>query len=368
MIRILQVTDALKQRYGITNVIMNYYRNINRENVQFDFLVNYAEDDLEKEIKDLGGYVYYFEELSLSNFFKCKQQVDSFFKENGFKYTAVHSHFLQLDFIVLKSAKKYGIKHRISHAHATKFSAYRLRAFRNKLMFSLGVKYVTDYFACGMDAGQSIFGSSIIQSDSFYVLKNAILIDKFIFNEKMRCEVRKLNRWDSDSCVVGVVGSLSDRKNQAFIIQLMPELLRKNNNVRLVLLGDGEIKDELKQLAESLGVYDKITFKGTVRNVYDYLQSIDCFVLPSKLEGLPLSVVEAETASLKCVVSDVVTREVNINNLCAFCNLNEKDKWIKSILDSFDNQRRDMRDIIVNEGYSLKEAADLLTKKYESMV
>lgn len=369
MIKILQVTDKISQRRGISIVIMNYYRTIDRTIVQFDFLVNEIEDDLKREIEKLGGKIFIFPQLSLHHINGFVKYMNDFFTNHGSDYVAVHSHFCQANYWVFKYARRNGIVNRISHSHATKFSAGGwVKNTRNALMNQMGMGLTTHYFACSIGAGVNMFGRKRLQSSKFHLIYNAINAEKFRFNSRIRKQIREDLHISEETYLLGIVASLSNRKNQRFIIELMPRLLKYNSNIKLLLLGDGDIKDELKQLVNRLSVKDNVIFKGTVSNVYDFLQGIDCFLLPSRLEGLPLSVVEAEAAGLHCVLSDAITREMNIENLCLYCSLEEPQDWIDAILNNIGTERCDTIDYINKYHYNLNLEADNLCSLYKSML
>lgn len=368
MIRILQVTDKICQRWGVATVIMNYYRNIDTSCLQFDFLVNEIDEDLRNEIEQKGGNVYFFPRFSILGIKQMTLVFDDFFKKKQNVYKAVHSHFYQINYWLFKSAEKYGIENRISHSHATKFSAGGwLKNTRNAIMNNMGLPFTTHYFACGYEAGLNMFGKQRMLSPNYSLIYNAINAEKFRFNPDVRALVRRSLNIEDGTYFLGIAASLSDRKNQSYIITIMPELLEVNKNIKLLLLGDGEIRSSLESLSKQLGVKDHIIFQGTVNNVCDYLQAIDCFLLPSKLEGLPLSVVEAEAAGLHCVLSDVITKEMNINNMCTYCALGDNKHWVESILKYKDCERVDTMALINNHHYNLQIEAGNLTSLYYSM-
>ena len=368
MIRILQVTDVLMQRSGITNVLMNYYRFIDKNRVQFDFYVNSAEENLVEEIKQMGGSVYFFPKLNMGNAGTVSKDIEIFISGSMNKYVAIHSHFYQMDFIIFKIAKKYGINHRIVHSHATAFALNNvMKSVRNRVLFTLGMPHTTDYFACGKEAGVFMFGKRRTETSKYYMLRNAIDASKFRYNEEIRKEIRREYGWEN-SYLIGIAARVSVRKNQIYLVELMPELLRKQPNAKLIIMGDGEELGTLKEKVKRLFLEGKVIFLGTVSNVADFLQALDCFALPSYFEGLPLSVVEAETSGLKCVVSNFVTKEVVVDGLCKHVALENRSAWIDALIEDKEYNRVDKYDRIVEWGYSLEVEAERLAKKYESMV
>lgn len=367
MVRILQITEALKQRYGVTSVIMSYYRSIDKTRVQFDFLVNEAEQDIAEEIKKLGGRIYYFPELTITNFFNVRSSLRDFYTQHGKDYVAVHSAFTQLEFLTLGEAARVGIRHRISHSHATSYTiGGKLKTIRNRIMHELGRRYATDYFACGDEAGLFMFGKKRVESSNYYKMRNAIRLDRFTFNTEKRIEIRTQYGWQNDF-VIACVGSLIQRKNQLFLIKLMPELIQLIPNVRLVLIGEGPSRHNIEMLIEDLGIQNKCNLLGTSDHVEDFLSAVDCYALPSLMEGLPISVIEAQAAGLPCMLSESITREVNVTGLCNYLSLSDSEEWIKTICRIRNYIRNQFYDIITNAGYNIEKEARILSDKYESM-
>lgn len=365
MIRILHVVPSLMQRSGVTSVIMTYYRAIDKNKIQFDFLVNKAESELFNEIIALGGRVFFFPRLTVLNYPQVTNAVRSFFVINGSNFTAVHSHYSKMDFIVLRYAKQYNIKHRISHSHSTSYTdGGRLKTLRNWIMHCLGKKYVTDYFACGKEAGRFLFGDK--RESDIYVMHNAKPLEQYIYNEKVRLETRKEKKW-SDCFIVGCVGSYNVGKNQSYLIRLLPELLKKKPNIKLILIGDGPERMNLEKLINELNVENNCELIGVSSEVSKYLQAFDCYALPSKTEGLGLSVIEAQISGLKCILSTDIPKEVNILNKCIFCDLSDAEEWIRQIIGSEIQNRQVDKAIIDKAGYNIEIEAKRLERKYESM-
>ncbi|MEI3401933.1 MAG: glycosyltransferase [Clostridia bacterium] len=219
--RVLQISDSLKQRFGITSFLMNYNENIDLNKVIFDYLILDSEEEIENKIKMLHGNIYFMPKLSLKNIFEFKRELNSFFKLH--QYDIVHSHFYQIDCICSKIAKNYGIKHYISHSHNTKYSDYRFRAVRNYIM-ALPIRYLsTDFCACSKNAGRMLFGSRILNENKLTIVPNAISYDKYYYNEKVRNKLRL--RYNIDSKIVlGNIGSLKPQKNQLFLLKVIAEI------------------------------------------------------------------------------------------------------------------------------------------------
>ena len=362
--KILYVLDTLKQRYGVTSVAMNYFRNIDKDRVHIDFLVlEDSEDDIISEIEEKGSSVYYMPKLGISNIFKTAKFFDCFFKNHNYKI--VHSHFNQIDFMLFHYAKKNGVKFCISHSHSTKYSDYKLRAFRNWMM-CLPIKHIADIWAaCGIKAGNFLYGNNFMKSPKHIIINNAIDIDKYKYDSKIR-NLKRTELGLSDKYIIGNVGSLKKTKNQKYILKLFSKLneIKQDNQFHLLIVGDGELKNELTKLAVELGISEYVTFLGSRNDVNEILQAIDVFLLPSLYEGLPVIGIEAQTAGLPCIFSNNITEEVNICNSKFLPLTDDFGPWIDEIMKSKRIKRYDTSNLIVDSGFSIKDEALKLSEFY----
>lgn len=357
MIRVLHVVTHMN-RGGLETMIMNYYRNIDREKVQFDFLVHRKyEADYDKEIESLGGKIYRLSVLNPFSF-SYRKELNSFFKEHK-EYQIVHVHQDCLSSIILKSAKKNNVKVRIAHSHSIsqdKNIKYLIKMFYRQFI----PKYATDLMACGEAAGKWMFSGS-----QFCVLKNSINTELYSFNEEKRKQIRAEFNIAESELVVGHVGRFSPPKNHDFLIKIFKEIIQKKN-AKLFLVGDGNLRGIIENETENLDLKENVIFTGVRSDVADLMQAMDVFVFPSLYEGLPVTMVEAQAAGLPCVISDNVPSECIITEgLVTKCSLNDSDDvWANYILKSVNKQRRDTRNEIINAGFDVKESAKNLEKFY----
>lgn len=358
MLRVLQVVTYMG-RGGLETMLMNYYRNIDREKVQFDFLVH--RDfiaDYDAEIEQLGGKIYRLPRLN--PFSKAYlSALNQFFKEHK-EYSIVHSHLDCMSAVPLKYAKKNGVPVRIAHAHnsnQTKDKNYPLKLlFKRRI-----VKYATYLFACGEAAGKWMFGT-----DKIRVINNAIDTQDYLYKEERRLDIRdKLNIKD-DEKVIGHVGRFAVPKNHSFIIELFAEILKDDINYKLLLIGDGELRKDIEKKAKELGIYEKILFLGLREDVADLLQAMDVFCFPSLYEGLPVSIIEAQAAGLPCLISDKVPIACKITDLVTQISLDaEKKVWVEEIKKAVKCERRNMYKEICEANYDIKENAKKLQRFYQ---
>ena len=360
-IRILQITGGMNMG-GIENFIMNIYRNIDRDRVQFDFLIHQEEKQIfEDEIEKLGGKIYRIPSIRKSGYFKYKKNLKEFFQNHSYKI--VHSHYNELSGIILKIAKDYGIKVRISHSHTAYpsysnvlvkyFGEYLIRLLKN----SSSLK-----FACSQKAGEWLYG----KNNNFEVINNGIDPKEYKFNEEIRKNIRDELTIKDNEILIGHVGRFSPEKNHEFIIDIFKELYSKNNNYRLVLIGTGNTEEKIKEKVKSLNLQEVVKFLGVRKDVKNLLQSFDLFVLPSIFEGLPVTLVEAQGAGLKCFISDIVTKEIDLEcGLTEFISLNRcSEEWAEIIDKNRGYIRKDTIDSLKSHGYDMTENAKNLENRY----
>lgn len=366
MVRVLHSVSNM-DRAGIETMLMNYYRHIDRNKVQFDFLCNKSKiGAYDNEIEKLGGKIYHSPGLNPIKFFKYKRMLYEVFSKNN-DIKIVHSHNGALAYQSLYAAYKYGIKNRICHAHATTID-FNIK-LPLKLVYKTQLNKVSNYFwGCGVDSIEFYFGKKVINKGIYRVIRNAIEVDKFLYNEELRNKLRKQYNLDG-KLVVGNVARFMKQKNHVFTLNLFKVILEKKPNAVLMLLGDGELQDEMKQLAQKLGIEKSVLFMGNVNNVNEMYQVMDAFLLPSLFEGLPVVGIEAQASGLKCIMSDTITDEVAITDNIKFLNLKKDslDKWASEILLDANHNRKNMKQEIIDAGYSIEEEAKKLQEIYLQM-
>lgn len=316
MVKVLYVADMLHTKSGITAVMMNYYRHFDKSKIGIDFLLpeNSSEQRLIDEVEACGSKVYYMPVLgaSFGKIRRFKVFVAAFFEAHN-NYVAVHSHFMQLNALVFPVAKKYGIGCCISHSHLTKYSENKLHSIRNWLM-CLPNNSVSDIWAaCGVKAGEFLYGRKFLSSPKHMIVRNAIELDRFSFDEETRRAVRsELGIGDSE-IILGTVGRLQTQKNQAFLLDVMKWLVNKGSrNYRLVIVGEGPLETLLKERSKILNLDDYVVFTGRRTDANRLYQAFDVFLLPSVYEGLPVVGVEAQTSGLPCIFSTGITNEIGL--------------------------------------------------------
>ncbi len=354
-IRVLQVV-TLMNRGGLESMIMNYYRNIDRNKIQFDFLEHReGKHDFTDEIISLGGNIYTVPAMNPLNTNGYLKEIDYFFKNSHNRYQIVHSHLDCMSSYPLKFAKKYNIPVRIAHSHTINID--KDWKYLSKIYSKAQIKkYATHLFACSNEAGKFMF-----KKNEFDVIKNAIDVKRFEFNESKRKIIRKELKI-SDKFVIGHVGRFNIEKNHELLINIFKKVKEKVDNAVLVLVGGGELRKKIETKVKDLNLGDSVIFTGVCTNISELLLSMDVFVFPSLYEGLGIAVIEAQASGLPCVISDRVPREAHLTNQIEILSLTDSvESWVKSILKFNINYKRYSKyNEIKLMGYDVKDAANRL--------
>ncbi|OLR62173.1 hypothetical protein BHF69_05440 [Anaerostipes sp. 992a] len=357
-IRVLQVVTIM-DRGGEETMIMNYYRHMDRNKVQFDFLVHRQQKGIyEDEIEALGGKIYRAFPIRPWNYNKYNNWLEGFFREHR-EFEAVHAHILENCGFVLNAARKTGINVRIAHSHLAQIGIdikYPFRIYGKYVIKKCGA---TNLLACGEEAGQYLFGKQ-----AFKVLPNAVDLSLFSFNPEIRLKKRKELGLEG-KFVLGNVARFHPVKNQIFLIDIFKEVVRQNSTAILLLVGVGEELKNVRNRVKELKLEESVRFLYVRTDVNELLQAMDVFVFPSKLEGLPLSLVEAQAAGLPCILSDKVAKETAITDLVQFVPLGVgAENWATTVLSTKNIERKNSSEQIKKAHYDIIENGNWLQNLY----
>lgn len=359
MVRILHIVTYMG-RGGIETMLMNYFRRIDKTKIQFDFLVH--RDfiaDYDDEIESLGGKIYRFPVLNpFSKEYKSKLR--KFFLGHR-EYKIVHSHVDSMSSVPLKIAKECGVPIRIAHAHncsEVKNLKYYLKLYyKSKLP-----KCANYFFACSNEAGKWLYGDR-----EFTLLNNAIDTKQYAFNKEARVKIRNEFSISDDTLVIGSVARFEPQKNHSFALDVFKKLIDRKPNCILLLVGDGSLKNDIIEKSKLLKIDDKVIFAGVREDVPCVLQAMDLFLFPSFFEGLPVSIIEAQTSGLPCLISDKVPIECKKTDIVDVCSLSDDTSiWVDKIVNLTRLTRSDGSDAITNAGFDISENARKLEDFYLS--
>ena len=362
-VRVLHVLHSMN-RGGAENAMMNYYRHIDRNKVQFDFLLTEPKKcHFEDEILSLGGKVYRVPLLQMSNPFPYLKAVSSFFDQHP-EYEIVHSHTSSKSLFPLWIAKRKGVPVRIAHSHNTK-SEKGLRGWiRNSFKRPLK-KMATNLCACGNEAAIWLYGRKSFEAGKVTVVPNVIECSWFDYNEQTRNRIRSQLHIGNNTIVLGCVARFSPQKNLSFLIDIFHDFHAIIKNSVLILLGDGELKEQIVERIHYHHLEESVILTGVVPNVSDYEQAMDIYLMPSLFEGLPLSLIEAQISGLKCFVSTGVPQEADKTGLVSFIPLEKGSQyWASQILEQIPYTRRSYLHELQEAGYDAEVSAEKLQNYY----
>ena len=345
---------------GMESCIMNYYRHVDKNKIHFDFLCNWESMVCEKEVKANGSKVYTIPQKS-RNYKAYKRAMDTFFSEHADEYDVFWYNtctLTNIDYLIY--AKRYGIKKRIIHAHNSGNETSMIRGilhYVNKIRLG---RYATDFWSCSMAAAVYFFIKKQIHSQKYRLINNAISTYNYKYDILIRNEERK-NLGLEDKYVIGHVGRFQFQKNHEFLIDIFYEYLKLDSRAVLMLVGQGEEEDAIRQKVINLGIEKSVLFMGVRTDVNRLLQAMDVFLLPSRFEGLPLVLIEAQTSGLRCLTTkNKVPYEVNVTGNVEFEELKENSiEWAHHIecMEKQPYDRKSCLDLITDAGYDiLKEA------------
>lgn len=350
---------------GVEAVVMNYYCHINREQFQFDFFVD--EDSTfvpEAEILGLGGRIYWVPPYQ--KIIAYRKALTKIFKAQH--YDIVHSHLNALSVFPLRVAKSCGISIRIAHNHSTSAPGEIKKNLMKSVLRLFSNVYPTHFMSPTKSTGKWLFGKRVAE-ERLFILKNAIEINRFAFDEIRRIEIRKELGFRDEEVVIGNIGRMVWQKNQKFALEVFVEFLKIEPNARFLMIGDGPLESEIVSFSKNKQLFEKIIFLRKIENIQNYYQAMDALLFPSNYEGLGMVAIEAQCSGLPVFASDKVPDEARLSDLFIKIPLKLspniwKDKMKSSLLMLFENERKSRVSEISNQGYSISESANKLTDYY----
>ena len=369
---------------GAESRIMDLYRHTDRNRVQFDFLVHSGEEGFyEKEIRELGGRIFRVPRFRIYNYFSYRKALKEFFQKHH-EFALVQGHMTSTAAIYLPIAKKAGVKKTAAHARSAGVDKGLKGTMTRFLRRNLADK--ADYlFTCSELAGISVYGEKAVREGKTIFIPNAIDCAGFTFDPEKRKKMRE-ELGLADALIIGHVGRFHYAKNHEYLLRVFAELCRMSagaggstaetgadQKYHLILLGEGPLMEDTRKLAEELGVADKVHFLGNHKNIADYYQAMDYFVYPSRYEGMPGTIVEAQASGLPCLMSDTICREVIATELVETMSIEEEPKaWAEVLQQRIDalvskqENREKYAAKMAAAGFDVQAQAERMMRFYES--
>lgn len=383
VMRVLQVLGRL-DRGGAETMIMNLYRHIDRELIQFDFVIHTTDEcDYSKEVRDLGGKIYSLKPFTTANALGYRRQWRDFFSHHKNEYGIIHGHMRSTASIYLDEAKKAGLT-TIAHSHNTSSGKGFSALVKNILQ--KGITKHSDYlFSCSLNAGIWLYGKDAVEKDNHIILKNGIEPENFFFNIQKRRDKRAqlAGMREMIQCPIDIdktsvlihVGRFDEQKNHRFLIMFMRELVKKKPDTVLILCGQGPLEGEIRSLVDLYNLKSNVAFLGVRADVSDLMLASDIMVFPSLFEGIPLTLVEAQCSGLPVIMSDRVDPLVVINpNVIELPLVEGPQSWAGKAAELIEDMEfykterqaleKRMKSNLISAGYNAAENAKWLQNFY----
>lgn len=365
-IRVLHCVTIMN-RNGLENRLMDIYRNIDRSRIQFDFMTNRTEaGEFDEEIVRLGGKVFHMSRIAPKSFFKYIGELKRFFEEYP-EYKIIHSHLNTLSTWPLLMAKRAGIPIRIAHSRNASMDRNIKMLYKafSRLFIN---RQVTDRFACSKAAGIWLFGKRQVKKENFHVIPNAIQVNRFLYSEEKRRKMRsKLGIEDNEIAIV-CVARFSPQKNHAYLLKVFNEIKKRKPNSKLYLVGQGELKAEICEQIDIMGLGSAVAFLGSRSDVGDVLTAMDAFLFPSFYEGFGTVLIEAQCSALPTIASDTIPAETKLCDCVEFASIKEDPSvWADKVLTLIEkNKRKDNSALICENGYDIRQSYSWIQQFYLS--
>ncbi len=362
--KILIVSTVEFHLNGITSVIMNYFRHIQKDKIQLDFLVmNYISEDLKCEIEGEGGRVFCLPRKK--NPLAYMSGLCRILKRERYDIIHVHGNSATMA-IELFCAWLCRVTVRIAHSHSTSCEHKKL----HRLLYPLFQRCCTHALACGDAAGRWLFGGQ-----QYTVMKNGVDLPSFFYDEEVRKKYRLQLQVSDEEVLIGHIGNFVPLKNHSFLIDVFSIIKNQYDKVKLLLISDGPLMEEMKEKVRQLKLDDSVIFLGRTTEAAAYYQTMDLFVLPSVYEGVPVVLIEAQAAGLPCIVSDKVSPEVDVTGFLEFLSIDSACVWsdrIRNLIAKTQDDRAqrcaECQKAITDTGYNIMTNADRLYQLYQMAI
>lgn len=340
---------------GVGNFILNYLDHFDLSDYEVRIIAHDCSSDIYRKEYEKRGFqvikVRSKKESIINNLKDLYQAIDG--------CNVVHAHMTLTNVFPLFVAWLLGIKVRICHSHLAE-----KKTLKSRFLSFASMIFSTELCACGYKAGEYMYGKK-----DFKVIPNGIDLDTFCYNKRVHDEERKKYNINNDTFVIGNVGRFTYQKNQKFILEIFKKLQNILSDSKLIFIGEGEDYNSIKKLAKEYSIYENIIFLGAINDVANKLNLFDLFILPSRFEGLPISLLEAQAVGLPCIISDAISEEVLINDNVIRISLDESvDSWVQKILELKKVGKCKNNSKIIESGFEINDCAKKLDLYYRELL
>lgn len=362
-IRILMVMGNTG-RGGTQAYVMNVIRNIDHSRFLIDVAVNESKKNgYDDEITNYNGKILFFPKFTITNILSFAKSWEKLFDDN--EYDIVEAHATNAASVFLHIARKRGI-HTIAHSHSAGYRGNRFEKIIKRFFSKLTKAEAEYWFACSDLAARRLFGNKYEVNSKYYDIPNAINVSKYYYDEHKRSQIRKNLGIEENVVLIGHVGTFSEPKNHAFLIDIFDQICKYTNIYRIILVGDGELRPVIQRKVNSLDLQDRVYFTGNVENVNDYMMAMDILVFPSIFEGFPVTLIEAQASGLQCFISDTISTEVDVTSLIHRLSIKLPAKeWACRIINTKQNDRKGNSGLLSSTKYDMDVSIRRLSDLYE---
>lgn len=371
MKKILEVFTKTFECGGEETIVFNLFKNMDKEDLDFTFMTQYngKNEEFRNEILKQGGKFIAVEGLEDNYIGKIIffRKLAKELKKSKFDVIHIHSGNIIGFVLGMLAVRKSKNSYIILHSHNSGFDTFKNKIL--KKLFNRTLLRADKYLACSKEAAIAKFPKKVIDEEKFEIIKNGIELESYQFDLETRQEVRKNLDIADDELLMGFVGRLEDQKNPLFLLELLEKMISMRPNARLAIIGDGSLKEQMKEICKIKNLEDRVLFLGERKDVPKLMQAFDLLLLPSKYEGLGIVVIEAQAASLPVFVSENVPEEGNITELFNKISLQQtQNEWCETILNKTVNNKRISREEQINQSaYNIKDSSNRLKEIYLKM-
>lgn len=340
---------------GAETFLMKIFRAIDKKYFQMDFCVGNVEKGFyDDEIIKNGGKIIHVTK-------KSKNPIKSFFEirkivKKGKYHSVIRISQHSLSAIDLLAAKLGGAQKCVFRSSNSNSCGNLMNRFLHNIFIPLAIFIPNVKIAPSDKAAIHMFGKKQLEKGKVKILNNGLDVKSYKFNEEVRKNKRNELKLNDNDFLIGHVGRMTKQKNHKFLIDIFIEFLKKNNNAKLLLIGDGELKNDISIYIKDKHIENYVYFLGIRSDTNELYQAMDCFVFPSLYEGMPNTVIEAQTSGLKCIISNKITREVNLTNNVSFCDLSNIKDWVSKIEKS--EKREQVYKQVFEKGYDISDVVN----------